>query len=84
MSVTSETRYEMEMPCGYVEVCYHPTEYDKIGCDGMYVKKVRLKPFSQWPIGWKAKVLCYTTISYVGNCYEKLRNMHSKKQKGEG
>jgi hypothetical protein len=24
-----------------VVVCYHPTEFDKVGCDGMYIEEVK-------------------------------------------
>jgi hypothetical protein len=24
-----------------VVYCYHPTEFDKVGCDGLYIKEVK-------------------------------------------
>ena len=32
-------------------VTYEPTEFDATGCDGMYVKSVRIKWWG-YPIGW--------------------------------
>lgn len=37
-------------PAGKVYYKYRPTDYDKEGCQGLYVENVELKPIREWPL----------------------------------
>jgi hypothetical protein len=41
---------KIETPYGTVFWCSRPTKRDPIGCDGLYVDRVELKPVSEWPV----------------------------------
>ena len=40
------------------EISYHPTEYDKVGCDGMYIKKLHVA----W---WYTPILYFIAVVAV-------------------
>ena len=46
----------IHFPIGIVYCSCKPTENDKTGCDGLYVDRVDVKPFKEWPMGYKFKI----------------------------
>ena len=47
----------LDVGLGYVYWSAFPTERDCVGCGGLYVDRVVLKPFCQWPLRWKVRLL---------------------------
>ncbi|MBU1699059.1 MAG: hypothetical protein KJ970_13275 [Candidatus Eisenbacteria bacterium] len=44
-----EHKGRFDIRIGEVSWSSSPTEMDKIGCDGLYIEDVKLRPFRQWP-----------------------------------
>jgi len=56
----------MQTPVGEFDWCAHPTDIDRDGCDGLYIRAVRPMPVRKWPLRHQLSLVWACTLAILG------------------
>lgn len=63
--IRGEQPEPLDVGIGLVWWSTEPTERDQVGCDGLYVSRIKIKPIYHWPMTDVLRVAVIAVVEFV-------------------